>query len=177
MRVVARLKGNRPELFTAAQARFTAQPPTGVFRVGEDRVEVWDADDFDPWARRRWATVRVLRYRQHKPDGRVVEAYWLTDWPTGWVGSRALSGMAKSRGEIENQGFNAAKTGHGFEPLSHHHANSLGVNWLLILFALTIERLYRLRYLRRGRHRPRSAIALVRCLRLSLGAPVALDTS
>jgi hypothetical protein len=177
LRVVARLKGNLPELFAAAQARFTAQPPTGVFQVGRDRVELWDADDFDPWQTLRWPTVRVLRYRQHQPDGTVVEAYWLTDWPTRQVGSRALYGMAKSRWEIENQGFNEAKTWHGFEHLSHHHANSLVVNWLLILLALTIERLYRLRYLRRGRHRPRPAIALVRCLRLSLGAPRALDTS
>lgn len=168
LHVVARLKGNLPELFAAAQARFTGQPPTGVFTVARDRVEVWDADDFDPWESLRWAAVRVLRYRQHKPDGLVVEAYWLTDWPTRRVGSRALYGMAKSRWEIENQGFNDAKTWHGFEHLSHHHANSLVVNWLLILFALTIERLYRLRYLRRGRHRPRSAIDLVRCLRLSL---------
>lgn len=165
---VARRKGNLPELFAAAQARFTGQPPTGVFTVARDRVEVWDADDFDPWESLRWAAVRVLRYRQHKPDGLVVEAYWLTDWPTRRVGSRALYGMAKSRWEIENQGFNDAKTWHGFAHLSHHHANSLVVNWLLILFALTIERLYRLRYLRRGRHRPRSAIDLVRCLRLSL---------
>jgi hypothetical protein len=177
LRVVARLKGNLPELYAAAQARFTAQPPTGVFLVGRDRVEMWDAEDFDPWETLRWATVRVLRYRQHKPDGTVVEAYWLTDWPTRQVGSRALYLMAKSRWEIENQGFNEAKTWHGFEHLSHHHANSLVVNWLLMLLALTIERLYRLRYLRRGRHRPRPAIALVRWLRLSLGAPAALDTS
>jgi hypothetical protein len=37
-----------------------------------------------------------------------------------------------------------------FEHLSHHHANSLVENWLLMLFARTIERLYRLRYLWRG---------------------------
>jgi len=176
LHVVARLKGNLPELFAAAEARFTVQPPTGQFTVARDRVEVWDAEDFDPWDTLRWATVRVLRYRQHKPDGTVVEAYWLTDWPARRVGSRALYGMAKSRWEIENQGFNDAKTWHGFAHLSHHHANSLVVNWLLILFALTIERLYRLRYLRRGRHQPRTAIDLVRCLRLSLGARCALNT-
>jgi hypothetical protein len=175
--VVARLKGNLPELFAAAQARFTGQPPTDAFTVAQDRVEVWDAADFDPWETLQWPTVRVLRYRQHKPDGTVVEAYWLTNWPTRRVGSRALYGMAKSRWEIENQTFNEAKTWHGFEHLSHHHANSLVVNWLLILFALTIERLYRLRYLRRGRHPPRAAIALVRALRLSLGAPDPLDSS
>jgi len=53
------------------------------------------------------------------------------------------------------------------EHLTHHHANSLLVGWLLTPVALTIERLYRLRYLHRGRHRPVTAIAFVRALRLS----------
>jgi hypothetical protein len=48
LRMVARLKGNLPELFQAAQNRFRAQPPTSRFWEGRDRVEVWDADDFDP---------------------------------------------------------------------------------------------------------------------------------
>jgi len=177
LRVVARLKGNLPELSAAAQARFPTQPPTATFEDGRDRVEVWDAADFDPWETLRWATVRVLRSRQHKPDGTVVEAYWLTDWPMRQVGSRALYGMAKSRWEIENQGFNDAKTRYGLEHLSHHHANSLLVRWLLVLFALTIERLYRLRYLHRGWHHPHTAIELVRLLRLSLCPPRPPDTS
>lgn len=177
LRVVARLKGNLPELFTAAQARFATQPPTGTFEEAGDRIEVWDADDFDPWEALRWDTVRGLRYRQEKPDGTVVEAYWLTDWPIREVGSRALYRMAKSRWEIENQGFNDAKTRYGLEHLRHHHANSLRVQWLLVIFALTIERLYRLRYLHRGRHQPHTAIELVRLLRLSLGPPRAPDTS
>lgn len=177
LRVVARLKGNLPELASAAQARFTAQPPTATFEDGRDWVEVWDADDFDPWETLRWPTVRVLRYRQHKPDGTCVEASWLTDWPRGAVGSRALYRMAKSRWEIENQGFNDAKTRYGLEHLSHHHPNSMLVRWLLILLALTIERLYRLRYLHRGRHTPHTAIELVRLLRLALGPPRPPDTS
>jgi len=177
LRVVARLKGNLPELAAAAQARFTAQPPTAVFEDGRDRVEVWDAEDFDPWETLRWPTVRVLRYCQHKPDGTVVEASWLTDWPVREVGSRALYRMAKSRWEIENQGFNDAKTRYGLEHLSHHHVNSLLVRWLLILLALTIERLYRLRYLHRGSHRPHTAIELVRLLRLALCPPRPPDTS
>lgn len=41
----------------------------------------------------------------------------------------------------------------------------------LVLLPLTLERLYRLRYLRRGTHAPISAITLVRRLRLSLGQP------
>jgi hypothetical protein len=46
--VVARLKKNLPELFAVAQRRFLHQPPQQVFRYGKDRVEIWDADDFDP---------------------------------------------------------------------------------------------------------------------------------
>jgi hypothetical protein len=49
LRVVARLKGNLPELFQAAQQRFRSQPAHAAFDDGADRVEVWDADDFDPW--------------------------------------------------------------------------------------------------------------------------------
>jgi hypothetical protein len=177
LRVVARLKDNLPELSAAAQARFTAQPPTATFAEGRERVEVWDADDFDPWETLRWPTVRVVRYRQHKPDGTCVEAYWLTDWPREAVGSRALYRMAKSRWQIENQGFNDGKTRYGLEHLSHHHANSLLIRWLLICFALTIERLYRLRYLHRGRHAPHTAIELVRRLRLALCPPRPPDTS
>jgi len=43
-------------------------------------VEIWDADDFDSWETLRWKTVRVIRYRQYKPNGKVHEAYWLTDF-------------------------------------------------------------------------------------------------
>jgi hypothetical protein len=77
LRVVARLKDNLPELFAAAQQRFPCGPPTAVFQHGADRVELWDAEDFDPWETLHWETVRVFFYRQHKPDGKVVEA--LTD--------------------------------------------------------------------------------------------------
>jgi hypothetical protein len=38
-----------------------------------------DTGDFDPWESLRWPTVRVLYYRQHKPDGTVIEACWLTN--------------------------------------------------------------------------------------------------
>ena len=177
VRVVARLKANLPELFTAAQARFTGQPPTVTWQERGERIELWDAADFDPWTTLRWPTVRVLRYRQHKPTGAVVEAYWLTDFPPARVSSRLLYAFAKSRWEIENAGFNDGKTRHGMEHISHHHANSLLVGWLLTVFALTIERLYRLRYLHRGAHRPATAIEFVRLLRLSLCPPRAPDTS
>jgi hypothetical protein len=59
--VVARLKENLPELFQPAQKRFSRQAPKLSFRWEKDRIEVWDADDFDPWESLRWPTVRVLR--------------------------------------------------------------------------------------------------------------------
>ena len=177
LHVVARLKENLPELFTAAEQRFRSQPPASIFQHGKDRVEVWDADDFDPWEALRWKTVRVLFYRQHKPDGRVIEAYWLTDFSPSQVGAPSLFGMAKSRWEIENEGFNEAKSYHGIEHICHHHANSVLIGWLIAILALTIERLYRVRYLHRGAHPVRTAAQLVLALWLSLSRPCAADTS
>lgn len=176
LRVVARLKDNLPTLLAAAQARFADQPPTLTWEADGERVELWDADDFDPWETLRWATVRVLRYRQHQPTGTIVEAYWLTDLPAQRVSSRQLYRFAKSRWEIENEGFNDGKTRYGLEHIRHHHANSLLVGWLLTIFALTIERLYRLRYLHRGCHRPATPIEFLRMLRLSLCPRRHLDT-
>jgi len=46
--VVARLKENLPLLAAAVRARFDGQPPTVVYQVDGERVEVWDADDFAP---------------------------------------------------------------------------------------------------------------------------------
>jgi hypothetical protein len=175
--VVARLKANLPELLAAAQKRFPSQPSTVTFRDGPDQVELWDADDFDPWDTLRWETVRVIFYRQHKPDGKVIEAFWLTDSPMRTVGSRSLYHMAKSRWEVENQGFNDAKNRHGLEHICHHHPNSLLISWLLTILALTIERLYRLRYLHRGTHLVRTAIDFVQVLLLSLSRPAAANTS
>jgi hypothetical protein len=166
--VIARLKANLPLLHQAVEARFRDQPPTQTLEENGERIELWDADDFDPWDTLRWTSVRVLRYRQHKRDGQTVEADWLTNAPAPRVGSRALYRMAKSRWQIENQGFNDAKNRHGLEHLCHHHDNSLLVGWLLILLALCLERLFRLRYLHRGAHPVRTAIELVRALRLSL---------
>jgi hypothetical protein len=178
LRVVARLKGNLPELFQAARTRFGEMRPTATFHVGRDYIEAWDESDFDPWDALRWPTVRVLRYRQHKPDGTVNDAYWLTDWPTRKVGTRALYGMCKSRWGIENGGFNDGKNRYGMEHLRHHHENSMLVCWLLIALALTIERLFRTRFLHRGAHPVLPPIALWRRLFLTLGNPAAAhDTS
>jgi len=175
--VVARLKENLPELLAAARQRFHSQRPALVFQDGEDRVEIWEADDFDPWETLRWTTVRVFFYRQHKPDSTVIEAYWLTDFPSSRVGAPSLYRMAKSRWEIENQGFNEAKNYHGIEHICRHHANSLLIGWLITILALTIERLYRLRYLHRGAHPVRTAAQLLLALWLSLSRPCPADTS
>jgi len=174
---VVRLKHNLPELFAAAQKRFSPQSPHQVFPHGNDRVEIWDADDFDPWDTLRWETVRVIRYRQYKPDGKVYEAYWLTDFPRAVVSARALFRMAKSRWEIENQGFNDAKNRYDFAHICHHQRRSLLLVWLLTCLALTIERLYRIRYLHRGTHPILEAITLWQLLWLSLSGPVPHDTS
>jgi hypothetical protein len=176
LQVIARLKDNLPELLAAAQKRFRSQRPKLCFREGEDRVEIRDADDFDPWETLHWETVRVIRYRQYKPDGEVIEAYWLTNFSARRVGCRSLYRMAKSRWQIENQDFNDAKNRYGFRHICHHEPNSLLLQWLITALALTIERLYRLRYLHRGTHPVRSAIELVRLLWLSLGRPVEFDT-
>ena len=170
LRVLARLKGNLPSLLAAAEARFVGTPPKVTTVVDGDRVELWDADDFDPWDTLRWQTVRVLRYRQHKPDGTLVEAYWLTDISLGQISSATLYRYAKSRWRaIENQGFNVGKTYYGLEHIPRHHANALLVWWLIVALALTVERLYRLRYLRRGTHQPRTAAGLVLALWLAVG--------
>ena len=175
--VVARLKDNLPELFQAAQQRFRSQPPHLLFREGSDQVELWDAGDFDPWETLRWQTVRVMRYRQHPPSGEIVDAYWLTNLPSSKISRGSLYVMAKSRWQIENQGFNDAKNRYGLEHICDHHPASLLIVWLLTCLALTLERLYRLRYLHRGTHPALSAIDLVRILLLALSAPAFADSS
>jgi len=175
LKVVARLKGNLPELYESAQRRFASKRPDRKFHDGDESVEIWDAGDFDPWENLRWETVRVIRYLQHKSDGTVVEAYWLSDLSESEAGSQALYHMAKSRWEIENQGFNDAKNRYGFEHICHHQANSLLINWLIIALTLTLERLYRNRYLHRGIHEVLEPINLLLLLWLSLGR--SLDSS
>ena len=85
--------------------------------------------------------------------------------------------MAKSRWEIENQTFNDAKNRYGFEHTCHHEKNSVLLNYLITLLALTIERLYRIRYLHRGTHAVRSAEQLCRLLWVSLSRPLSPNTS
>ena len=65
--------------------------------------------------------------------------------------------------------FNDAKNRHGFEHICHHHPNSLLINWLIIALTLTLERLYRCRYLHHGTHGILQAIRLLRLFWISLG--------
>jgi len=88
------------------------------------------------WGSLRWSRVRVLRYRQKKRNGEVIEACWLADFSPRWVGSRTLSRMAKSRWGIESQGFNEAKKRHGMEHICHHETNSSLVKWLILVLGL-----------------------------------------
>jgi hypothetical protein len=63
------------------------------------------------------------------------------------------------------------------EHICHHHPNSLLTVWLLLALGLTIERLYRIRYLHRGDHPLRTAIELLRILWFHLAIPDTADTS
>ena len=72
---------------------------------------------------------------------------------------------------------NDAKNRYGFEHICHHQAHSLLLVWLLTCLAMTIERLYRIRYLHRGTHPVLSAISLWQILWLSLSRPAPNDTS
>jgi hypothetical protein len=57
------------------------------------------------------------------------------------------------------------------EHICHHHKNSLLIEWLMISLALVVERLFRLRYLHRGRHTRHTAAELLLALWLDLGVP------
>ena len=166
--IIARLKQNLPELAAAVETRFSQQPPTDTLLHGEDRIEVWDAADFDPWEALDWSTVRAMRYRQHKKNGTIIQAEWLTNFSIAKLPARSFFKLAKSRWEIENQGFNDAKNLYGMEPIQHHHSNRMLVNWLFLLLALIVERLYRIRYLHRGSHPVITAMQLKDTLWLSL---------
>lgn len=175
--VVIALNENIPDLYHAAQDRFGAEPPAARFEEAGSRVEVWDAADFEPWGHLTWSAVRVVRYRQVRADGQTFEAYWLTSFGAKRVGPRALYRICKSRWAIENHTFNDAKNRYGLGHIAHHEAHSVLVHALLTCLALCVERLYRLRYLRRGTHPTLSAVELLRRLWISLGAPDAYDTS
>lgn len=175
--VIAALKDNLPELSAAARCRFEKLPPKQRFAHAGGHVELWDADDFITWHELRWPRVRVLRYRHVRADGVAFDAYWLTNLSMRRVGSRALFHMAKSRWAIENHGFNDAKNRYGLAHIAHHHPASVLADTLLTFLAICVERLYRLRYLHRGRNKPYSAIELYRLLWINLARDEPYDTS
>jgi hypothetical protein len=181
--VVVALKANVPDLFHRATAVLNGRAPDITFDHDGRTVEMWDDDSFKAWDGLPWPYVRVIRYRHPMVGGREpVDAYWLTNIPRDRLDSRKLFAMAKSRWEIENQGFNEAKTYHGMEHACRHNANALLVTWLIALLAMVIDRLFRNRYLHRGRHPVIAAIDLCQRLWLSLGyaarrAVTANDTS
>ena len=175
--VVARLKDNLPTLYTAARKRFETQKPHREFWYDGDRVELWDADNFQAWDALQWPTVRVIRYRQIKPSGTVIEAYWFTNLPKSLVGTIALFKMCKSRWEIENEGFNDAKNRYGLKHIRHHDPNSILFVWLITFLAMVIERLYRHRYLHRRNHPVMPAVELCNLFVLQLQPLGANDSS
>jgi len=80
-------------------------------------MEVPDADDFDPWESLDLATLRALRYRQHRPDGTVVAADWLTAFPSRQVSAWSSYLLAKRQWEVENQRVKDGKTRYGLEQI------------------------------------------------------------
>lgn len=177
LRAIVRLKENLPDLHGRATVRFNSRLRDEVIDYDGVEVEIWDDETLLPWDGLGWPFVRVLRYRYLSRKGDRVDAYWLTSYTKAEVSSAALFRLAKSRWEIENEGFNDAKNRYGLEHICHHEANSLVVGWLFLLLSLAIERLFRLCYLRRGSHPHCTAADLRERLYLALGRPVAHDTS
>lgn len=181
--VVVALKSNVPDLFHRATASLNGREPALTFDHDDRTVEMWDDDSFKAWDGLAWPYVRVIRYRHPMDGGREpVDAYWLTNIPRDRLDSRGIFALAKSRWEIENQGFNEAKAHHGMEHTCRHDAKALLVTWLIALLAMLIDRLFRNCYLHRGCHPVIAAIELCHRLWLSLGgaprkAVVAKDTS
>lgn len=175
--VVARLKENLPTLYAEARRRFAASKPRVRMREGRDEVELWDDEAFEPWDTLSWSKVRVLGYRRTTPEGTVSEGYWLTNLPESRVGCRTLYKLGKSRWQIENQVFNDAKNLYNLTHIHHHETNSVQFQWLLTFLAMTIERLYRMRFLHRGTHPIMTAMTLCRLLILQLQPRASCDSS
>jgi hypothetical protein len=173
IKVVARLKDNLPELPQSVERRFSAQPSTRTCHDGKERIEIWDVVDLAPWEILHWDRdrVRVIRYRQHRSDGCVIQADWLTNFSLREAGNLSLYHIAKSRWEIENRSFNDAKSRYGLGPICHHEQNRILLAWPITFLAPMIERLYRIQYLRRGMHRRHPAGQHCRLLWLSLPYP------
>ncbi len=96
---------------------------------------------------------------------------------TRQAGSLSVYHMAKSRWELENQGFHDAKNRYGMEHICHHQANSVLVSRLITLLAWSSSASTASALRTASWHPVRSAEHLCRLLRLSLSRPSAPDSS
>jgi hypothetical protein len=163
---------SQPRNGAFARNRLTSGSGTTPSRSSSGRQKI-----LIPWESLHWETVRVIRYRQRHPNGEIVEAYGLTNLPSRRVSRRCLYAMAKSRWRIENQGLNDAQNRYGREHICDHHPDNLLRVWLLTCWALTRERLDRLRDLHWSSHPALAAIDLFRILLLTLFVPALADSS
>ena len=158
-----------PQLRAAVEQRFHAQPSTHVARDGQDRWTSGMPPTSIPGIlctgkRYAWSAIANTN-RMAWCRGGMVD---------GFPQRLGTYHMAKSRWEIETE-FNDAKNRYGW--ICHHEKNSVLLNYLITLLALTIEKFYRIRYLLRGKHPPRWAAQLCRLLWASLSRPRAINSS
>jgi len=125
----------------------------------------------------QWPTVRVVCYRQRRPDGSTVQARVLTDFTH--KSSRRIPVLhGQEPWEIENKGINDAKNPprHGASvpsPTEQHHSRLAPDG----AWPSALSDSVRLRHLHRGTHACRSAAGLVQLFCLSLGRKPRSDSS
>ena len=156
LHAVVRLEANLLTLYASAGACARSEGTALALTVEERgaRVELCDADDFEPREDLRWPPVRVLRPRQHRHDGSAIGACWLTDFSPRRVRPLTHYRLDKGQWTNENQGFNHAKARGSLDNVPHHEANRSLISWLPVLLTLTPERLCRLRWLHADPARP-----------------------
>ena len=135
--VVARLKENLPLLAAAVRARFDGQPPQAVFQEGDDRVEVWDDDDFDPWETLDWpdrarAALPPAQTRRHRRPSRMADRL-----PHRQAGQpEFLPHGQEPLGDRESAASTTARTAMAWSTSATTSANSILIVWLLIAAGL-----------------------------------------
>ena len=117
LRVVARLKGNLPELYAAARKRFESEPPHSELAIGRDRVELWDNANFDPWgdarvgdrACRSVPPTQAQRRRARGPTGSLTTLrFWRA--PRAYSGLPRVAGRSRTRGSTKRRRPTASST-------------------------------------------------------------------
>lgn len=106
--MVARLQENLPLLAAAVRARFDGQSPPVAFQEATTGSRSGTRMT-SPLGKPLTGPPGVLRYRQHKRDGTVVQAEWPTNFSVAKLGSLSFYRTGKSRCEIENQDLNDGK--------------------------------------------------------------------